>query len=59
MPKRQPTEQFSYRVRKSVDCIVTVEATSQSEADEKVKDAGAWVDEMDVECTDWELRGRA
>ncbi len=59
MPKRQPLEQFSYRVRKSVDCIVTVEATSQEEANEKAKDASNWVDEMDVECCDWELRGRA
>ena len=59
MPRKQSTEQFSYRVRKSVDCIVVVEAISQEEADEKIKDAGNWVDEQDVDCPDWEVRGRA
>ena len=57
--KIAPPEQFEYRIRKSIDCIVTVEAASQQEADDKAQDASNWIDETDVECVDWELRGRA
>lgn len=59
VPKRNQPQQFSYRVRKSVDCIITVEASNQDEADQKINDAGNWIDEQDVDCPDWEVRGRA
>ena len=52
-------EQSDYRVRKSIDCIVTVEAASHEEADEKVKNAENWVYEQESDVTDWEIRGRA
>ena len=58
MAKKEP-EQFEYRVRKTVDAFVGVEAFTQEEADEKVKDASNWVYEQDVDTPDWEIRGRA
>jgi hypothetical protein len=56
-PKQQPVEQFTYRVRKTVDCHVTVEAATQEEADKKVLDSGNWIDEQDDGVADWEVRG--
>jgi hypothetical protein len=50
--------EFEYRVRKTVDCWVVVEAKNQAEADEKVKDANNWLDEQDDGVADWEIRGR-
>lgn len=57
--KNAEIQQFEYRVRKSLDCIVIVEATSQVEADDKVNDSSNWIDEQDVDLADWEVRGRA
>ena len=51
--------QFEYRVRKSVDCIIAVEAASQEQADAMVQDPSNWVYEHELEMPDFEVRGKA
>lgn len=57
--KTPELQQFSFRVRKTVSCVVTVEAYSQEEARDKAENAGNWIDEQDDEVCDWIIRGRA
>lgn len=55
--KTPELQQFSFRVRKTVNCIVTVEAHSEEEARDKAEDTGNWIDEQDNGMCDWVIGG--
>jgi hypothetical protein len=50
---------FRFRILKTVECIVTVDAMSQADADRRVRDQSNWADEYDVDMPHWEVLGPA